>query len=123
WPAGQDLGSDGVHAAVDMDDLTGRGRYHRWARDLAACLASRAVGRSGRLLVPDAQAGFSPTFLGGTAGVVAFLLRLRHGHPRLWMPDDAPRLAVRDGTAMKEERAVSEAAPPTTGGKDHVLRR
>ncbi|MEV4749576.1 class IV lanthionine synthetase LanL [Streptosporangium sp. NPDC049248] len=108
---------------LDMADLTGDDRYHRWARDLAACLASRAVGRSGRLLVPDAQAGFSPTFLGGTAGVVAFLLRLRHGHPRLWMPDDAPRLAVRDGTAMKEERAVSEAAPPTTGGKDHVLRR
>lgn len=108
---------------LDMADLTGDDRYHRWARDLAACLASRAVGRSGRLLVPDAQAGFSPTFLGGTAGVVAFLLRLRHGHPRLWMPDDVPRLAVRDGTAMKEERAVSEAAPPTTGGKDHVLRR
>ncbi|MER5325617.1 class IV lanthionine synthetase LanL [Streptosporangium roseum] len=108
---------------LDMADLTGDDRYHRWARDLAACLEIRAVGRSGRLLVPDAQTGFSPTFLGGTAGVVAFLLRLRHGHPRLWMPDDAPRLAVRDGTAMKEERAVSEAAPPTTGGKDHVLRR
>ncbi|MFD8562492.1 class IV lanthionine synthetase LanL [Streptosporangium canum] len=108
---------------LDMADLTGDDRYHRWARDLAACLELRAVGRSGRLLVPDAQAGFSPTFLGGTAGVVAFLLRLRHGHPRLWMPDDAPRLAVRDGTAMKEERAVSEAVPPTTGGEDHVLRR
>lgn len=108
---------------LDMADLTGDDRYHRWARDLAGCLELRAVGRSGRLLVPDAQAGFSPTFLGGTAGVVAFLLRLRHGHPRLWMPDDAPRLAVRDGTAMKEERAVSEAAPPTTGGEDHVIRR
>ncbi|MEU7986476.1 lanthionine synthetase LanC family protein [Streptosporangium canum] len=108
---------------LDMAGLTGDDRYHRWARDLAACLEFRAVGRSGRLLVPDAQAGFSPTFLGGTAGVVAFLLRLRHGHPRLWMPDDAPRLAVRDGTAMKEERAVSEAVPPTTGGEDHVLRR
>ncbi|WP_433256798.1 class IV lanthionine synthetase LanL [Streptosporangium sp. CA-135522] len=85
---------------LDMAELTGEDRYRRWAGDLARCLEARAVERSGRLLVSDPHTGLpSPTFLGGTAGILAFLLRLRHRHPRLWMPDDAPqtRRPRRDG--------------------------
>ncbi|WP_344579463.1 class IV lanthionine synthetase LanL [Nonomuraea roseoviolacea] len=79
---------------LDMADLTGDNRYQRWARDLAACLEIRAADRRGRLLVPGPQGDFPPTFLAGTAGIVAFLLRLRDRSTRLWMPEEAPRLAA-----------------------------
>lgn len=73
---------------LDMAHFTADGRYRRWAEDLAACLTARAVRRAGRLHVPDRLGRVVPTYLGGTAGVLAFLLRLRHGRPRLWMLDD-----------------------------------
>ncbi|MFD1546658.1 class IV lanthionine synthetase LanL [Nonomuraea guangzhouensis] len=73
---------------LDMARFTGDERYHRWAEDLAGCLCARAVRHAGRLHVPDRLGRTVPTYLGGTAGVLAFLLRLRHGHPRLWMLDD-----------------------------------
>ncbi|WP_246366364.1 class IV lanthionine synthetase LanL [Nonomuraea rhodomycinica] len=79
---------------LDMADLTGDDRYQRWARDLAGCLEIRAADRRGRLLVPGPHGDFPPTFLAGTAGIVAFLLRLRDRSARLWMPEEAPRLAV-----------------------------
>jgi len=73
---------------LDLAELTGAERYRRWADDLAGCLVARAVRRSGRLLVPDPFDEFVPGCLGGTAGVLAFLLRLRDRGPRLWMLDD-----------------------------------
>ncbi|GAA4179262.1 hypothetical protein GCM10022252_00510 [Streptosporangium oxazolinicum] len=73
---------------LDMAGFTADERYLRWAGDLAGCLEARAVTRSGRLLVPDPFSKVVPTFLGGTAGIVAFLLRLRHRHARPWMLDD-----------------------------------
>ncbi|WP_336213440.1 class IV lanthionine synthetase LanL [Nonomuraea sp. LPB2021202275-12-8] len=77
---------------LDMAAFTGEERYRRWAGDLAGCLAARAVRKSGRLLVPDPFDAFVPGYLGGTAGVLAFLLRLRHGHDRIWMLDDVVEL-------------------------------
>ncbi|MBB2910585.1 tRNA A-37 threonylcarbamoyl transferase component Bud32 [Streptosporangium becharense] len=79
---------------LDMADFTGEDRYHRQAADLAGCLETWAVERSGRLLVPGRDGRPALTFLGGTAGTAAFLLRLRHRHPRLWMLDDAHRLTA-----------------------------
>ncbi|GAA3418861.1 hypothetical protein GCM10018952_56090 [Streptosporangium vulgare] len=73
---------------LDMAGFTADDRYLRWAGDLAGCLEARAVTRSGRLLVPDPFSQVVPTFLGGTAGIVAFLVRLRHRHARPWMLDD-----------------------------------
>ncbi|WP_440073356.1 class IV lanthionine synthetase LanL [Streptosporangium sp. OZ121] len=73
---------------LDMAGFTADDRYLRWAGDLAGCLEARAVTRSGRLLVPDPFSKVVPTFLGGTAGIVAFLVRLRHRHARPWMLDD-----------------------------------
>ncbi|MFI7704909.1 class IV lanthionine synthetase LanL [Nonomuraea sp. NPDC049480] len=73
---------------LDMAAFTGEARYRRWAEDVAACLVSRAAEEDGRLLVPDPFGAFVPGYLGGVAGVLAFLLRLRHGHARLWMLDD-----------------------------------
>ncbi|MFB9895989.1 class IV lanthionine synthetase LanL [Planobispora takensis] len=107
---------------LDMAAFTGDDRHHRQALDLAGCLVSRAAHHSGRLLVPGLDDRFSPTFLGGTAGTVAFLLRLRHRLPRLWMPDDAPGspLPSRDG----EDTGPHRAAPAIRKEvNDHVLRR
>ncbi|MET9338025.1 class IV lanthionine synthetase LanL [Nonomuraea sp. NPDC003804] len=80
---------------LDMAEFTGDDRYRRWARDLAGCLETRATEHRGRLLVPGPHGDFPPTFLAGTAGIVAFLLRLRDRSARLWMPEEeTPRLAV-----------------------------
>ncbi|GAA3443445.1 class IV lanthionine synthetase LanL [Planomonospora venezuelensis] len=108
---------------LDMAAFTGEDRYLRWARDLAGCLELRAADRSGLLLVPGLDDRFSPTFLGGTAGTLAFLLRLRHRYPRLWMPDDAPRLAapVRDGDGDGSRTRRPPASHQEVN--DHVLRR
>lgn len=71
---------------LDMAEFTGEERYREWAQDLAGCLELGAVDHDGRLLVPGAHGDFSPTYLGGTAGTLAFLLRLRYGSPRPWLP-------------------------------------
>ncbi|MBG0827199.1 protein kinase/lanthionine synthetase C family protein [Planomonospora sp. ID67723] len=108
---------------LDMAAFTGEDRYRRWARDLAGCLELRAADHSGRLLVPGLDDRFSPTFLGGTAGTLAFLLRLRHRLPRLWMTDDAPRLAapIRDGDGDGDRTERLPASHQEVN--DHVLRR
>ncbi|WP_344981449.1 class IV lanthionine synthetase LanL [Streptosporangium fragile] len=82
---------------LDMADFTGDDRYHRQAVDLAGCLETRAAEHSGLLLVPGRDDRPGPLFLGGTAGTVAFLLRLRHRRPRLWMLDDALGLTSPSG--------------------------
>ncbi|MEU6411743.1 class IV lanthionine synthetase LanL [Microbispora sp. NPDC046933] len=74
---------------LDLADLTGEERYRSWAEDLAGCLEFAAVERSGRLLIPGPRGDFPPAYLGGMAGALAFLLRLRRRSPRLWMPDEA----------------------------------
>ncbi|MEU4829796.1 class IV lanthionine synthetase LanL [Streptosporangium sp. NPDC023615] len=108
---------------LDMADFTGEDRYLRWAGDLAGCLRARAVSRSGRTLVPDPFSTVLPTFLGGTAGVVTFLLRLRHGHARPWTLDDVMGDAWRSPPTgsppgpgrWKENRPAAGVATRSTG--------
>jgi rhamnogalacturonyl hydrolase YesR len=80
---------------LDMADLTGEPTYRQWAADLADCLRVRAALREGRYLVPD-ESGLDITAGHGTglAGVLAFLLRLEHGGPRLWIPEPKGRKEV-----------------------------
>ncbi|WP_433242779.1 class IV lanthionine synthetase LanL [Streptosporangium sp. CA-135522] len=101
---------------LDMADFTADGRYLRWAEDLAGCLAARAVNRFGRLLVPDPRARVTPTFLGGTAGVLAFLIRLRHRNARLWMLDD---VMGNDGDSPSQVHRL----PPGGGGFGQAVPR
>jgi Lanthionine synthetase C-like protein len=73
---------------LDMAAATGDDRYRAQAEDLAACVASRAALRHRYLIPPDdtlrdVHAGY----INGLAGVLGFLLRVRHGGPRLWMAD------------------------------------
>jgi serine/threonine protein kinase len=70
---------------LDMATATGEYRYREQARALAACIAAHGTRRAGYLVSPDdtlrdVHAGY----LTGLAGVLGFLLRLRHGGPRLW---------------------------------------
>ncbi|WP_051652661.1 lanthionine synthetase C family protein [Kitasatospora cheerisanensis] len=73
---------------LDLAEETGEERYRRWAQDLYDALQVRAVLRGGRYLVPDETGRTVTTGHGtGLSGVLAFLLRLRHGGPRLWIPE------------------------------------
>jgi serine/threonine protein kinase len=60
--------------------------YRDWAEDLAAVIMTRQCLSRGRMVIPD-QSGTRVTAGYGTglAGVLDFLLRLRHGGPRSWM--------------------------------------
>lgn len=75
---------------LDLAEAAG-GPYHGWAADLAECLYARHALRDGRMVVPDETGMQVVADYGvGLSGVVAFLLRLRDGGPRLWTPDVAP---------------------------------
>jgi hypothetical protein len=59
--------------------------YRRWAENVAAVMAAKAVRRGGRLLVAD-ETGLAVVadFGVGLAGALAFVARLRHGGPQPW---------------------------------------
>jgi len=73
---------------LDLASLTGEQRYRDWAGELAELIHVRHAMRDGLMVLPDegsyeVHAGFNTGF----GGPVGFLLRLRHGGPRWWMPD------------------------------------
>ncbi|MGW6918460.1 class IV lanthionine synthetase LanL [Kitasatospora sp. NPDC054939] len=72
---------------LDLADAVG-GPYRGWAEELAAALYARRTVRNGLLLIAD-EGGQEVTadYNVGLGGVLAFLLRLRHGGPRPWMAD------------------------------------
>ncbi|MGW4894828.1 class IV lanthionine synthetase LanL [Kitasatospora sp. NPDC004240] len=88
---------------LDLADAAG-GPYRDWAQELAAALYARHTTRDGRLLIAD-ESGQAVTadYNVGLAGVVGFLLRLRHGGPRPWMADGpaAHALAPAGRTAVR----------------------
>jgi Lanthionine synthetase C-like protein/Protein kinase domain len=71
---------------LDMAWLLGEQRYRAWAEELAAAILARHAYRDGRMVVPDESGtGLAADYGVGLAGVLAFLLRLRHGGERAWM--------------------------------------
>jgi hypothetical protein len=72
---------------LDMAQAVG-GPYQGWAEELAACLHARHVLRDGRMVIPDESGTHVSLDYGiGLTGVISFLLRLRHGGPRLLLAD------------------------------------
>ncbi|MGK5548416.1 class IV lanthionine synthetase LanL [Streptomyces sp. URMC 127] len=71
---------------LDLARATGSPRFHAGARTLAALLAARSTVTPAGLLVTldETGRGCAAPYGTGTAGALAFLLRLRHGGPRLW---------------------------------------
>ncbi|MFE1319397.1 class IV lanthionine synthetase LanL [Kitasatospora phosalacinea] len=72
---------------LDLAEATGETRFRHGAQDLAALIAARTALRDGLLVLPDETGTTAtPAYGTGTSGPLAFLLRLRHGGPRMWSP-------------------------------------
>jgi hypothetical protein len=73
---------------LDMAWLLEEPRYRAWAEELAGAILAQHAYRDGRMVVPDdSGTGVAAGYGVGLAGVLAFLLRLRHGGERLWTAD------------------------------------
>lgn len=90
WHAGtaqcHGLAGDGEFL-LDLAEASGEDQYRVWADELAVGLYARHAVHYGRVLTPDETGvSLSLDYNTGLAGVLAFLLRLRDGGPRLWLP-------------------------------------
>ncbi|WP_229402261.1 class IV lanthionine synthetase LanL [Micromonospora okii] len=111
WAAGtaycHGLAGDGDFL-LDLARATGDARYARWAEALAGRLWAMRVHRDGVPLLPDeSNHAVTGGYGAGLTGHLAFLLRLRHGGPRLFHPDpevarDEPAPARPAGTRVEE---------------------
>ncbi|WP_207400631.1 class IV lanthionine synthetase LanL [Actinomadura roseirufa] len=79
---------------LDMAALTGDDRYRELARRFARLILAAGAHRSGQMVFPDEQGEVSASWGDGSAGVLAFLLRLRHGTSRQWTAGSAPGSAL-----------------------------
>ena len=92
---------------LDLAWALGDERYLAWAEQLAAVLLAQCAWRGGRLVAPDESgSGLGTEYGVGLAGVLAFLLRLRHGGPRLWLVDAEAEAGTAPGGDL--------SAPPGT---------
>ncbi|OLF14749.1 class IV lanthionine synthetase LanL [Actinophytocola xanthii] len=91
WHAGlsqcHGLAGDGDFL-LDLAEITGDDRYRDWAAELAVSFSVRAALRHGRMVVPD-ETGIAVVadFGTGLSGALTFLLRLRGGGLRPWLPE------------------------------------
>ncbi|MGW2249927.1 class IV lanthionine synthetase LanL [Kitasatospora sp. NPDC001660] len=91
---------------LDLAGATGEREFQAGADELAHLIAARCALRDGLLVLPDETGtGCAPGYGTGTAGALAFLLRLRHGGPRLWV-DPVPPAARQPARSTSE---VSQA--------------
>ncbi|AGL14511.1 class IV lanthionine synthetase LanL [Actinoplanes sp. N902-109] len=89
---------------LDLAEATGRERYRSWAEDVVTCIYLQDVVRDGRTVVPDeSRGGVLAEFSGGLAGVLALLLRLRDGGPRMWLPGAAQVSAPGSGRGASQD--------------------
>jgi len=95
WHAGtaqcHGLAGDGEFL-LDLADAAGEESYREWAGELAVSMYARHALRDGRMVVPnDTGTAIVADYNTGLGGVLAFLLRLRYGGPRLWLPEALTR--------------------------------
>ncbi|TYB45681.1 class IV lanthionine synthetase LanL [Actinomadura chibensis] len=81
---------------LDMAALTGDDRYRDGAWRLAELVLANRARRDGHLVFPDEFGQVSVTWGDGMSGILAFLLRLRHGAARMWTADAAADLPADD---------------------------
>ncbi|MFD7905165.1 lanthionine synthetase LanC family protein [Kitasatospora sp. NPDC059722] len=95
------LAGDGEYL-LDLAEATSEREFRSGAEELAHLIAARSALRDGLVVLPDETGtGCAPGYGTGTAGVLAFLLRLRHGGPRLWV-DPVPPATRRPARATDE---------------------
>jgi hypothetical protein len=74
---------------LDLAQLLGDRRYKSWAEDLAAIVWSKRIMREGYATFGDDPTALVADFNVGLGGILAFLLRLRRGGPRIWLDSGA----------------------------------
>ncbi|MFG2342305.1 class IV lanthionine synthetase LanL [Streptomyces yangpuensis] len=70
---------------LDMAEATGEPSYRTMAEDLARLVVAERAHRSGHVVFPNEYGDVSTSWSDGSAGILAFLLRIRHTGPRRWM--------------------------------------
>lgn len=101
------------HFLLDLADFTGDDRFRTRAEAIAGVIHAQASTVDGRLVVGRPDAGHA--YAEGTAGVLDFLLRLRDGGPRPWLPDQAAALQTPARTAdQAAARAPDQATAHAT---------
>ncbi|MEU0275332.1 class IV lanthionine synthetase LanL [Streptomyces sp. NPDC006307] len=70
---------------LDMADATGDPAYRAMAEDLARLILAERAHRDGHVVFPNEYGDVSTSWSDGSAGILAFLIRLRHPSPRHWM--------------------------------------
>ncbi|MDG4830044.1 class IV lanthionine synthetase LanL [Solwaraspora sp. WMMD1047] len=72
---------------LDLAGLPGLAHCRGWAAELAGSVHARQALRAGRFVSADESGDtFRADFAAGVGGVLAFLVRLRHGGTRSWLP-------------------------------------
>jgi hypothetical protein len=81
-------------------------QFLEWAEEQAAWIHARHAVRSGRRVVADETLlDVVADFHTGLSGTLGYLLRLRHGGRRPWMPDlDGTTATVRDSRQLEPAR-------------------
>ncbi|QXJ26549.1 protein kinase/lanthionine synthetase C family protein [Actinomadura graeca] len=74
---------------LDVAAFTGDARYRAAAWRFGRIILANRAHRDGRVVLPDERGDVTTTWGDGLSGILAFLVRLRHGSPRLWMSDAA----------------------------------
>lgn len=72
---------------LDMAAATGAKRYEVIAHQLARIIFASRAYHENQIVFPDERGHPSPVWADGVSGILAFLLRLQHHSPRLWMVD------------------------------------
>ncbi|WP_328946043.1 class IV lanthionine synthetase LanL [Streptomyces sp. NBC_00250] len=70
---------------LDMADATGDPVHRTMAEDLARLILGERAHRHAQVVFPNEYGDVSTSWSDGSAGILAFLLRIRHADPRHWM--------------------------------------
>ncbi|MER6098458.1 class IV lanthionine synthetase LanL [Streptomyces sp. NPDC001728] len=70
---------------LDMAEATGDPAHRARAEDLARLIVSERSHRGSHVVFPNEYGDVSTSWSDGSAGILAFLLRVRHTEPRHWM--------------------------------------
>ncbi|MGW7311301.1 lanthionine synthetase LanC family protein, partial [Streptomyces sp. NPDC054835] len=70
---------------LDMAEATGDPAHRARAEELARLIVSERSHRGSHVVFPNEYGDVSTSWSDGSAGILAFLLRVRHTEPRHWM--------------------------------------
>ncbi|GAA2985400.1 class III lanthionine synthetase LanKC [Streptomyces drozdowiczii] len=70
---------------LDMSAATGDATYRAMAHDMARLARTEGARRHRHVVFPNEYGDVSTSWSDGSAGILAFLLRLRHTDPRHWL--------------------------------------